>query len=93
MTRKQIRNKIAANEAKIKALKTQNIELVRQDYLHCDKKQWFTEKTETVKIGRTKKELLIGRINWVSEFVDEDDGQVIEVPRSQIVRVDGEWDF
>ena len=93
-TRKQISEKVKKNVAKIEALKSENLELLRESYLLCDKKQNFTEVEEDVLIcGRPKKyeRKLIGRVHWVEDFVDEDTGSVFSINRSQIVRINGEW--
>lgn len=93
-TRKQITKAIEAKFEKIKTLKAEIIELRKEDLLLNDKKQQFTEKDEEVLIsGRPKKyeTRLVGRIHWKEDFVDEDNGSVITIDRSQVVRVNGEW--
>lgn len=85
---------IDAKIEKIKQLKTEITELRKESILLSDKHQQFTEKEEEVLIcGRPKKyeTKLIGRIHWKDDFVDEDTGDVITIDRTQIVRVNGEW--
>jgi len=85
---------VEAKLEKIKQIKTEIIELNREAVLLSDKKQQFTEKEEEVLIcGRPKKyeTKLIGRIHWKDDFVDEDTGDVITIDRTQIVRINGEW--
>jgi hypothetical protein len=85
---------IDAKIEKIKQLKTEITELRKESILLSDKHQQFTEKEEEVLIcGRPKKyeTKLIGRIHWKDDFVDEDTGDVITIDRTQIVRINGEW--
>lgn len=85
---------VEAKIEKIKQLKTEIIELNREAVLLTDKKQQFTEKEEEVLIcGRPKKyeTKLIGRIHWKDYFIDEDTGEKICIDRTQIVRINGEW--
>jgi hypothetical protein len=97
MTREQIENQRKANFEKIEALKCENIELARQALLLSDGKQWFTEEIEhhpRRRYERGSNELdgkLVGRIHWKENFDDEDTGDVLEIERSQIVRINGEW--
>ena len=47
MTKREVlKAKISANTEKIKALKSENFELQKQDLLLSDEKQWFVEKEE-----------------------------------------------
>ncbi len=92
--RQTIKNLIDKKCSKIKALKSEIIELKREGILLSDKYQQFTEEEEDVLIcGRPKKyeTKLIGKIHWKEDFVDEDTHEVITINRSQIVRVNGEW--
>jgi len=97
MTRKEIRQKKQEALDKIEALKTENLELSKQACLLCDEEQWFTEEIEShpkQKWQRKSHELdgkLVGRIHWMEGFRDEDTGQVIQIERQKIVRVDGQW--
>jgi len=92
-TRKQIVKKAEKLNAIIKKAKSELIELQKQDYLLCDKQQWFTEKEETTGRGKHKKTRLIGRVHWMQSFHDEDIEMHIEFERSHIVRIDGVWQF
>lgn len=92
--RSTIDKMVQAKIDKIKQLKTEIIELNREAVLLTDKKQQFTEKEEEVLIcGRPKKyeTQLIGRIHWKDYFMDDDTGEKIWINRTQIVRVNGEW--
>lgn len=95
MTRNQINAKIQENNEQIKILQEKNRELAIESLLLCDETQWFTEEKEIVAVrnGRKKekKEWIIGRVHWKEEFKDEDTGEGIFVDRSQVVRVNGEW--
>ena len=92
-TRKQIEKKAEKLHAIRRNAKAALVELQKQYYLLCDKEQWFTEKEETVGRGRTKETRLVGRINWKDYFVDDDTGKKIEIERSEIVRINGVWQF
>ena len=92
--RSTIKKMIKAKFDKIEQIKTEIIELRKEEMLLCDKYQQFTEKEEEVLVcGRPKKyeTKLIGRIHWKEDFVDEDTGDVIMIDRKQTVRVNGEW--
>ena len=78
----------------IKSLEEDLEELVKEDWLLCDDEQWFTEKPEEIIVKKrplVKETRLIGRINWESQFTDEDSGEVIKIERSMIVKVNGVW--
>lgn len=96
-TRQQLNEEIRYQQVLLTATKARLIDLQRENYLLCDEEQWFTEKAETVKEkvnGKwVKKGVLIGRINWIETFLDEDTGEAIKIQRSDIVRVDGKWDW
>lgn len=96
-TRAEIQAEYDANVQKIKELKQRNIELDRESMLLSDDEQWFTEKIEPVVYWEGRKKIktekLIGRIHWQQGFKDEDTDEVIMVSRSEVVRVDGEWDY
>lgn len=95
--RERLEAKKLKNFDKIEELKRQNIELTKESLLLCDDKQWFTEKEEKHVVSKRPKKtetFLIGRIHWMETFKDEDkpDGSGdIEIERSQVVRVNGEW--
>lgn len=93
--RKKLENIIAKNNETIKSIQEKNVEIQKQLYLLCDKKQWFTEKLEmiTERVGKKKikVEKLIGRIHWNEQFLDEDTAKPFFVERSKIVRIDENW--
>lgn len=88
--REKINEAIQKQKDIIKQAEDTIISLRRESYLLNDDKQWFTEAMETHTEGRGKKKVsedfLIGRINWIERFDD-----YIEVGRSKVVRVNGEW--
>lgn len=84
--------------AQMEALKTKYMEVQIQHALLCDKKQWFTEKEETIIISRRPKKTetrLIGRIHWREFFQDmdypDDKTKGVWIERSRAVRVNGVW--
>ncbi len=95
--RERLEAKKQKNFDKIEELKRQNIELTKESLLLCDKKQWFTEENEEREVSKRPKKVetfLLGKIHWKETFKDEDkpDGSGdVEIERSQIVRVNGEW--
>lgn len=95
MKRYQITKKIKAKMDQIDKLKSDILDLRRQDALLSDKNQQFTEKEEEVLISvRPKKyeKKLVGRVHWKERFHDEDDPKnSFVIPRSKIVRINGEW--
>lgn len=105
MNRNKINDLIELKKNSINNLNNEIIELQRQSYLLSDKDQWFTENIETVvdwdrskkdkrrKDWKITKEVLVGRIHWNQEFIDEDTNNSITIERSQVVRVDGEWKY
>lgn len=93
-TRKELKEKISTNDAEIKKLKLENLELHRKSLLLCDEQQWYTEKLEHVVIKRRPKiteEMLIGRIHWNEDFIDEGSGEVVSIERSKVVKINDEW--
>lgn len=97
MTRQEIEAKKQSNFQKIEDLKKENIELTKQDLLLSDDIQRFEEKIESHPKGKWQRKpsrldgKLVGRIFWKENFIDEDSGEVIEIERQQVVRIDGEW--
>jgi hypothetical protein len=89
--RKRIKQKIKTRLAKIDRLHEEVTNLHYENYLYSDKDQWYTEEEVTVGRGNTKETFLAGKVNWVQEFTDEEDGTVISINRSEIVRKNGVW--
>lgn len=93
-TRKQIAKEANKQHDIISQAKKQLIELQKEDYLLCDKEQWFTEEEETIGRGKSKETRLCGRIHWKQSFFDEDKPKKpIIIERSDIVRINGVWQF
>jgi hypothetical protein len=97
MTRNEIEQKRKENKDKIEALKRENIELAKQSILLSDEIQQFTEKIESHPKSKYQRKTnyldgkLVGRIHWKESLKDEGTGESIEIERSQIVRINGEW--
>ena len=92
--RADINQEIAEKWELISEIKTQIIALKKEEMLLSDDKQWFTEEEEEHIISKRPKKTekhLVGRINWIEEFKDEDTGESVFIDRNQIVRVDGVW--
>lgn len=91
MTRKEISKRSKDIIKQIEKLQKEHIELNRKYMLLSDKHQQFEEKEETTGKGKNKKTQLVGRVHWIQDFKDEDTGEVYKIPRTRIVRVNGEW--
>ena len=93
-TRKQIEKEAKKLHESIKAARLKLKELQKEHYLLCDKKQWFTEKEETRGRGKNKEIILAGRVHWKESFIDEDNPKrPLIIERSDIVRINGVWEF
>ena len=91
--RKQIKKKAVKLQQKIDKLNYELIELQRENFLLCDKEQWFKEEEETTGRGKTKETRLVGRVYHQSYFIDEDTNKKIKFTMGYIVRIDGVWTF
>lgn len=91
MTRKQIENKIKKNEQRIKHLNQENRNLYLESFLISDKDQQYSEVQIEIGRGKNKESVLMGKITWKEDFIDEDTGDVIEIERSKFVRRNGIW--
>lgn len=92
-TRKQIKKRAVKLQQQIAKLNSELIELQKENFLLCDKKQWFKEEEETTGRGKTKQTRLVGRVYHQSYFIDEDTNKKIKFTTGYIVRIDGEWTF
>lgn len=93
-TRQDIRNDIQSKKDHIAQLEYELDLLRKENALFCDDEQWFTEEMESIVVKRRPKveEMhLIGKIHWKETFTDMDKGTPIEIERSRVVRVNGEW--
>lgn len=91
MTRNQIEKKIEKNNQKIKLLELQNRNLFLQSLEISDKKQQYNESEVEIGRGKKKEKVLMGKITWKENFMDEDTGKLIEIERSQYVKRNGVW--
>lgn len=95
--RREIEALIVLKKETIKQYKSEIIELERELLMMSDSEQWYSENMTTVieKDGRKKNkvERLIGRVHWNEDFKDESTGEIITIERSQVVKVDGKWDW
>lgn len=95
--RNEIREEIAAKKKQIDGIIHEIIELQKESLLLCDEEQWFREKVEQHPRQKYQRKdywlhnKLVGRVHWNEDFKDEDTGEVITIERSQVVRVEGEW--
>lgn len=97
ISRAEVEKLIEQKREQRKQLDKEIIELRKQWYLISDDTQWFTEEKEMVTIRDGKKKIkaekLIGRIHWMEEFKDKSTGKPLILERSQVVTVDGKWEW
>ncbi|ASK29709.1 hypothetical protein CEY12_06145 [Chryseobacterium sp. T16E-39] len=91
MTRKQIENRIKKNEDRIKSINQQNRDLFLQSLLITDQEQQYSETYIEIGRGKSKESVLMGKITWKENCIDEDTGEVITIERSQFVKRNGDW--
>ena len=89
--RQKLADKAKSNLQKIEKLKADNRELLIKSYLLCDKRQQYKEEIEVKGKGKKKCSNLIGRIHYMQLFEDKSTGDIFEVERSEVVKVNGEW--
>ncbi len=89
--REKINKKIESNISKIKALNDENVRLRIRELQISDKTQQYSEKMEVRGRGKTKQDVLVGRVHWKEDFKDEDTGEVVTVERQTIVRIGETW--
>jgi len=85
--RLDIQIKISEKLNLIHKLKSEITNLKQELLVFLDEKQWFTEETEII----NKIENLVGRINWVEIYKDEDTDILIPVIRSRIVKINNNF--
>ena len=93
-TRKNIQDDIHSKEIEMSAINAQIAELKKEAMLLCDEQQRYEEKEETpmeYKFAPPATPILIGRIYWKEDFIDEETEEVITIERSEVVRENGEW--
>lgn len=93
-TRAQILIENAKVTKKIEMLEARKRELVIEHYQICDGYSWYREMEEQWKKNRRSKEtetVLVGRVCWNEDFIDEDTGNVVTILRTEVVRINGEW--
>jgi hypothetical protein len=95
--RQKLSDRIFEINEQIKALTLERLGLEREALLLCDDEQRYSEKYEMVTVNnngkKVKQQWLIGRIHWKEDFGDASTGQMIQIERSQVVKVNGNWDF
>ena len=94
MTKRQkIRSQISEKRNKIFQLEKEITELIKQDILVSDKQQRFTESEQgfTYCNRPNVEKKTVGVVHWKENYRDEDTGKFIEVERSKVVRVNGNW--
>lgn len=93
-TRKQIEAKIQKNKGLIAKLKQENNDLYYESLLISDNEQKYIEEEREVIVSKrpkVTKKVLFGMIQWIEDFVDEDNGEFISIERHKIVKQDGVW--
>lgn len=93
-SREEIHKEIVEKLEVISKTRDEINELLKEEILLSDDKQWFTEEEEEFVISKRPKKVekhLTGRIHWKEEFKDRDSDKSVVINRSQIVCIDGEW--
>lgn len=80
-------------EKDIKKIKMEIIDLNRESLMFSDDKQWYSEEYMKIatKNNRIPSNKLVGCINWKEEHIDQNDGEVITIYRSKVVKIDNVW--
>lgn len=95
--RERLAEKIRLNNLKIKELENKNFLLEIESIQISDKYRKYSEKIEKIaRLENRKKvyeDVLIGKVTWKENWVDEDSGDVIEIERNRVVRRGDKWYF
>lgn len=94
--RSVIEKRIKLAKAKLEMIKADIIEDEKSLLLLSDKQITVTEAEEEVVVKKRPKiteKQLITRRHWIEDFVDEDNGEVISIERSELLKVNGKWVF
>ncbi len=89
--RQKLSDLVKLNNEKIAALHSKNRDILIKSYLLCDDKKTYVEKEEERGKGKNKITQLTGRIKWIQVFEDADTGEKVPIERSEVVRINGEW--
>ncbi len=89
--RQKLSDKAKLNLLKIEKLKSDNRDILIKSWLLCDEKQQYKEELRVKGKGKNKTTELIGRIIWMQLFEDKSTGKQYEIERSEVVRINSEW--
>lgn len=87
-----LKNKWDECDSRIESIKEELKPLIIERYKQLNYKE--KEQSYRNKIAPRKYETetrLIGTVNWMENFKDEDTDEIIEIERSVVVRVNDEW--
>lgn len=94
MTRAEINAKIAEKREQVRAINSEITALQKEALMLCDEEQWYKEEDEVFTISKRPKKTetkRVGRIYWLQNFIDESNGNILPIERSEIVKINGEW--
>jgi len=95
--REELQEKIRLNEIRMTELDNENSNLQIECHKISDDKQQYSEQIEKIarRDGRKKvyDNVLIGKIHWQENFIDEESGDVISISRHRVVRRNDRWFF
>jgi hypothetical protein len=95
--REELNSLIEGKQEQIVKIRSEITELYRESRLLSDEVCWFTEEIEhhpKHKYQRNENWLdgkLVGRVHWIMKVPVVDEGRELEIERSNIVRLNGEW--
>jgi len=93
--RERLAEKIRLNNLKIKELKNKNCLLEIESIQISDKHRKYSEKIEKIARFENRKkvyeDVLIGKVTWKENFIDEETGEVISIERNSVVRRNDRW--
>lgn len=93
--RERLAEKIRLNNLKIKELQKKNFLLAIEAIQISDKNQKYSEKIEKIaRLENRKKvyeDVLIGKVTWKENFIDEETGEAVVIERNSVVRRNDRW--
>lgn len=90
-SRQEITQRREEINAHILSLRQESDKLCYEALMLCDETQQYTEQMKEIGKGKKKTNKVIGTIHWREDFIDESNGEVLTIDRSQTVKIDGEW--
>jgi seryl-tRNA synthetase len=90
-TRNALSKQIGAKIKRVEILRNEIRDLKIEHVQVSDKNYQYKVAVEEIIVSRRPKvvkKVITGRVHWVQDFIDEDTGRVVPVPRSYIVMQD-----